>query len=454
VFVTINCGDIIASFPHIHHFIMVEFISDSKTVLDNMGWFANLVTIVSVLLSIKIVVEMAKKLMARCGEKSRERIVKKMNDPDYIEWSREVLRTIYAGSEFVSIYQKNYPAVIFRPGKDFSYPFSDLCYLESTEIDDLRLNSVQSEYLRFLRDTVKRPKMRGFSAKEIVLDAAGLVIAIDARATTYQHNIVTAHILEWELFKRYKKNKEISEDILSELALRSVYHGGNSPNEAILKPSNAYPLISVQALVIYKDYKSPIDVKWKAIVAQRGKNVAIKPELWQIHPAGGFEVYGDQDDDLDLHLTQGFDVSMALLREYAEEIYRAEELDFRSDGRDSGSVLSEPHVEHLVRLIHANKASIDFLGVITDLTVLRHELSFLIVIDDPEYSKYPILGSSEATNIFSMTMAELKNTFSNQKIHSSSAGLLQLAIESDRLALLGISEELAFDLARAPAEAG
>lgn len=433
---------------------MVELISNSKAFLNDLGWFANLVTIVSVLLSIKIVVELVKKLIAMYGKKRREKIVGKMNDPGYIEWSRQVLKTIYAGSEFVSIYKKNYPAVIFRPGKDFRYPFSDLCYLESTEIGELLLTRVQKEYLRFLRDTVKRPKMRGFSTKEIVLDAAGLVIAISARATIYQHNVVTAHILEWELFKLYEKNKEISGDILSELAIRSAYHGGNSPNEAILKPSNAYPLISVQALVIYKDYKSPNDVKWKAIVAQRGKNVAIKPELWQIHPAGGFEVYGDQDDHLDLHLTQGFDVSMALLREYAEEIYRAEELDFRSDGRDSGSVLSEPHVEHLVRLIHANKASIDFLGVITDLTVLRHELSFLIVIDDPEYSKYPILGSSEATNIFSMTMAELKKTFSKQQIHSSSAGLLQLAIASDRLVSLGISEELACDATRTPAEAG
>ncbi|WP_308922080.1 hypothetical protein [Janthinobacterium sp. J1-1] len=76
------------------------------------------------------------------------------------------------------------------------------------------------------------------------------------------------------------------------------------------------------------------------------------------------------------------------------------------------------------------------------LYTLRHELSFLIVIDDPDYCRYPIIGSSEAKRMFSLSMAELKTTFSNQNVNSSSAGLLQLAIESDRLKSLGISSLL------------
>jgi len=161
------------------------------------------------------------------------------------------------------------------------------------------------------------------------------------------------------------------------------------------------------------------------------------------NPAGrGFEVYGHEDDDLDIQLRQGFDVRAALFREYAEELYNVEELSFRSDGRDSGSILAEPHISQLITLIGDNKASMDFLGIITDLTILRHELSFLIVIDDPDYCRYPIIGSSEAKRMFSLNMAELKTIFSNQNVHSSSAGLLQLAIESDRLKSLGISSSL------------
>lgn len=292
--------------------------------------------------------------------------------------------------------------------------------------------------------------MKGFATREILLDEQGRITTLNAQATNYQQNLVTAHILEWELFKRYKKNTEITDEILAELKLRSAYHGGQSPLQAVLKPCDAFPLISVQALVIYNDYKDPNNVVWKAIVAQRQKNVAIKPELWQIQPAGGFEVYGHEDDDLDIQLRQGFDLRAALFREYAEEIYNVEEFSFRSDGRDSGSIFSEPHIAHLIKLIHANKASMDFLGIITDLTILRHELSFLIVIDDPDYSGHPILGSSEAKNIFSLSMSDLKTTFSTQKVHSSSAGLLQLAIESGRLESLGISSSLVNDDVRVP----
>lgn len=423
---------------------MAEIFSQIQRFLNDLGWLANLLALAPVGLGI-MVMGSARKWRSKYKQKKRNLFIQKMNSPAYMEWSQHVLRKIYTGLEFVSVYDKDYPAVIFRPGKEFSYPFDDLCHLTSTEIAHIDLSARQKEYLRFLGDTVKRPGMRGFATREIVLDAQGCVAAVLARATTYQQNLVTAHVLEWELFKRYNDNQQITDGILSELALRSAYHGGKPPLGAVLKPSDAYPLISVQALVIFKDYRDPSHVNWKAIVAQRSDNVAIKPGLWQIHPAGGFEVFGHENDDLDLQLEQGFDVRTALLREYAEEIHRVQEFSF-CDGRESGSILSEPHVAHLLQLIHTNNASIDFLGIVTDLTILRHELSFLIVIDDPEYSRYETSGSSEARSIFRLSMAQLRTTFSTHQVHSSSAGLLQLANASDRLISLGISAELTSDL--------
>ena len=413
--------------------------------LNDLDWLNSLAGLTSILFtcfgSIFFIRRKIVKFFISRQQANRNNMIKEMSSPEYIIWEQRVLSKIYDGLEFVSLYEKTHSAVIIRPGKNFAYPFSELCNLTSTRIDYLEFNPLQKDYLLFLGSTVKRPKMKGFATKEIVLED-GKVVAINARTTNYEQNLVTAHILEWELFKRYDRKKQINDDILSELTLRSAYHGDQLPQAAILKPANAYPLISVQALVIYKDYKDPDNVLWKAIVAQRQKDVAIKPGLWQIHPAGGFEVYGNEDDDLTLQLRQGFDVRTALFREYAEEIYGIDEFSFRGDGRDSGSILSEQHISHLIRLIHAGNASMDFLGIVTDLTVLRHELSFLIVIDDPEYSQYQIRGSSEAKCIFSLGMADLKATFSTHPVHSSSAGLLQLAIETDRLKMLGISEEL------------
>jgi hypothetical protein len=427
-----------------------HYFSELIKFFNDLGWLANLLAVSPIMLTIIPARGRIRKLVKARYSAKRNEINKVMISTPYLEWVLRVTSKIYGGLEFVSLYGKRHPAVILRPGKHFDYPFADLCNLASTEIKPLHLTRSQKAYLRLLGDTVKRPKMKGFATREIFLDKRGLITTINAQATNYQQNLVTAHILEWELFKRYKKNTVITDEILAELTLRSTYHGGQSALQAILKPCDAFPLISVQALVIYKDYKDSNNVGWKAIVAQRQKNVAIKPELWQIQPAGGFEVYGHEDDDLDIQLRQGFDLRAALFREYAEEIYNVEEFSFRSDGRDSGSIFSEPHIAHLVKLIDSNKASMDFLGIVTDLTILRHELSFLIVIDDPDYCGYPILGSSEAKNIFSLSMADLKMTFSTQKVHSSSAGLLQLAIESDRLETLGISLSLVSDNVRVP----
>jgi hypothetical protein len=419
-----------------------HYFSESIKFFNDLGWLANFLAVAPIFLAIIPARGRIRKWLNAGDAAKRNKINKVMISAQYLEWILRVTSKIYRGLEFVSLYGKRHPAVILRPGKHFDYPFTDLCNLVSTEIKPLHLTRSQKDYLRLLGDTVKRPKMKGFATREILLDERGRITAVNAQATNYQQNLVTAHILEWELFKRYKNNKNITDEILEELTLRSIYHGGQSPLQAVLKPCDAFPLISVQALVIYKDYKDPDNVGWKAIVAQRQKNVAIKPELWQIQPAGGFEVFGHEDDDLDVQLKQGFDLRAALFREYAEEIYNVEEFSFRSDGRDSGSIFSEPHIAHLIELIHTNKASMDFLGIVTDLTILRHELSFLIVIDDPDYSRRPILGSSEAKNIFSLSMVELKTTFSSEKVHSSSAGLLQLAIESDRLQTLGISLSL------------
>lgn len=420
-----------------------NYLSEFLKFSNELGWFANITGIVSFFAAIYFASRSRVTEYARKRNHDRRRKTnRKMNDPAYLAWVLRVVSRIYAGLEFVSIYGRKHPAVIFRAGKTFAYPFTGLCQLKSTEIADMKMNPAQKAYIALLGDSVKRPKMKGFATEEIILENGG-VAAVNARTITYEQNLVTAHILEWELFQHYNKSKEITDDILSELTLRSVYHGNRPPAAAILKPSDAYPLISVQALVIYKDYKDPDNVKWKAVVAQRQENVAIKPELWQIPPAGGFEVYGHEDDQLEIQLLQGFDVRAALFREYAEELYNVEEMSFCKDGRDSGSILSEQHIAYLIKLIHSRKASVDFLGIITDLTILRHELSFLILIDDAGYCEHPILGSSESKKIFSMSLDDLRTTFSTQNVHSSSAGLLQLAIESDRLKENGIAALLA-----------
>jgi len=413
---------------------------------SELGWLANLLGICLVILPL---VTFANKLFEYLKERKlnkinnyRYQLSNKMNSDEYLHWQLSFFKEAYSSSEFTTLYGKEYPATIIRTNNKHQYPFKGLCSLESTDIKSFDFNKTQRKYLKYLGDSVKRPKMKGFSVKEVILDSDGLLNSISARATTYDQNLATSHILEWELFKFYERKNGKNISIATDLKMRANYHGSCSPSSAILKPCNAFPLISVQALVIYKDYKDPENIEWKAVIAQRGKDVSVKPDLWQIQPAGGFEVFGHEQDNNNILLEQAFDIRTALLREYAEELYNVDEFSFCVDGRDSSSILSERHVSMLIELINTNSASFDFLGLVTDLTVLRHEASFLIVIDDKDYSKLPILGSSESVKMTSLNLQELKKVFSKEKIHSSSAGLLQLAIESERLINLGISNQL------------
>jgi hypothetical protein len=85
---------------------------------------------------------------------------------------------------------------------------------------------------------------------------------------------------------------------------------------------------------------------------------------------------------------------------------------------------------------------VDYLGVTVDLQLLRPELSFLIVIADGEFCRKPFLASWEAKNLVGIAPHSLRAVLDGGTLHSSSAGLLQLAIESERLRDLGVSDEL------------
>ncbi|MGL6418406.1 hypothetical protein ACSZMW_11480 [Aeromonas allosaccharophila] len=421
--------------------------SDFYRFWNDLGWLANLLGICLLVIPLfNFTKNKASQFDIKRIEANKERrykINKKMNDDCYLKWQLAFFKKVYSESEFVELYNKAYPATIIRSSGKITYPFKGLCRLTSSDVFDFDFDKAQKNYLKFLGDSVKRPKMKGFATDKLILNDNGMIDEIHAKTITYDQNLVTSHILDYELYNFYEKNKNRKEvNIEKDLKYRHQYHGNKSPSLAILNPFQAYPLISVQALIIYRDYKDPENISWKAVVAQRQKNVAVKPEIWQIQPAGGFEIYGDELDDNNLLIEQGFDIKNALLREFAEELYNVEEFVFCPDGRDSNSILTDSHVSALLTLFTQNKATFEFLGIVTDLSVLRHEASFLIVIDDENYSLQPIIGSSESVKISSVNMRQLKDVFSNQKVHSSSAGLLQLAMESVRFRDIGINELL------------
>ncbi len=376
--------------------------------------------------------------------KHRENTFNEINSKEFQEWELKTLKEIYKNTDMVDLYDQTYTAAMIEPAKRFSYPFDSLCTLEDTKIKRISPSKIQKKYLKFLGGTF-RMNMTGFAMTKLDVNNDNKVEHVHAIASDYKSNLITAHILEWELYNLYKKEKDITDfsNIMDKLPLRKSYHGDKPPHQAIFDPSdNALPLISVQGLIIYKDTRSGGDDGWKIVVAQRSSNVTLRPNLWQFQPAGGFEVFGREGEENEILLKQGFDIRTALLREYAEELFRVDEFQHKSDSRDATSVLSEENVARLIGMIKKGTAHMEFIGTVVELAFLRHEMTFLIVIDDEEYCKHGFKGSDESKEIISMSPKDVRNYLSGGNLHSSSAGALQLAMKHPLLIERGITAEL------------
>jgi len=370
-----------------------------------------------------------------------------LSTPAYLEWQQEILETLYCGLEIATVYGRRYPAAIIRPSLRWQYPFSGLCELTEVELPKIQISKKQKAYIKMLGRSLKWPHMKGFALRRIRLDDQSRADVIDVVTTNFLQNVITTHFLEWELYKFYNENRLKLKDldqakILEHLSRRAIYHNGRPGRLAVLEPVSAYPLIGLQALVVFRDTRTSSNPIWRIITAKRSNEVVVRPGFFQFQPAGGFEVYGTEDDDDDYLVSEGFDLTAALFREFSEELFDAKHLQVKPDSRDPSSVLSDPHIQQLLALIDIRKAFVDYLGVVIDLAILKHDLSFMILIADENFCRNPFLGSWEAKNILGIPPQELRSVLSQGMLSGNSAALLQLAMESERLRELGISKDL------------
>ena len=164
--------------------------------------------------------------------------------------------------------------------------------------------------------------------------------------------------------------------------------------------------------------------------------------LLAIPPAGGFEIFGTEIEDED-YVRQQFDIRMALMREFLEEIFGDVEMACEAPKGGSSEQEGAEGYRMLLKALRSGKARIHFLGVVTELGSLRPEFSFLIVLDDIEYFRdlryehtLPsgevakaqwLMARSETRRLQKSQLANLDGLFSTtRKWHSSSIGMLLL----------------------------
>jgi len=370
----------------------------------------------------------------------RKKYYKTLETQEFIMWEYDVLKKIYKEHNFTNILSVDYPIVCYETAAICRYPFEKIynkADLDTNMNTEFKISSrIEKEYSKIVREQIKRPGLPGFMLKKLKLDENNKIISFSANTGTYEQNVYTSHILEYELYKAFvskKINLSLldSDNILELLPLRNNIHKGKTESEVLTTGTGRKSLIGVQMLVLYK-YEHSSKNQYKILFIKRSEDVAAKPGFYQFVPSGGFEIFENEQainnmDMLPYVLKNNYSLDKALFRELVEEIFGEDEFIHNINGVPSDNILANEHVLSIIEMISKKEASFEFLGSTIDLVGLRHELSFILRIDNCDFSKKSFKPNHESSNIETCLISEIEEIGINKKLNQGSAGLLYLA---------------------------
>lgn len=341
---------------------------------------------------------------------------------EFMNFQIEILKKYYGEKYFTEIFGKQFP--IYCTKGEINYPFKNLCNGKIKEDKNIPFKNEKfyKEYKKIIGHNIHRPKMLGFMLEKFKTNESGKIIGMDIWLGTYDQNVYTSHILEYEIydyFLKYRKDEEIN---LEKLEIRNRIHEGKSTEEILTTGVNRASLLGVQMLVIYKDNKTN---RYRVVTIKRSDNVATRPGFYQFIPSGGFEIPGRDRG----RIREKYNVLDALYKEYLEELILGNKGFFEYEG----SVRNEKNIREIEEMINKGTAKLEFLGSVVNLCGLRNELSFVLMIDDPEYSKKHLKfeENDESKKTYCFYVDELENKINLDKLNPTSAGLWKLFIDSN-----------------------
>lgn len=381
---------------------------------------------------------------------AREKYYKGTTEKEFVQWEEKVLKKIYADLPLVDLFAKKHLAVVHKAAEEVYYPFEDKLKkfgkLINLKVPELEQDRMQKRYYNMLSETIRRPNLIGFELDEYVLNADDEIIGFNANVCQYRHTVLTSHILEYELFKMYKKPSkkhlvnDTTEEILNHLPRRQAIHKGQINKDLIIKGKNRHSLLSVQMMIIAKSEKPD---KYCTLLFKRSNEVALKPNYYHIIPAGGYEIFEKQGTENKYIIKQNFDIQLALFRELIEEVFNGKDFEENEQGEAKEIIYKHPAIIDLERMLGEGTAHMQFLGSVTDLTTLRPELSFLLMVDDPDFLKKDNFKINfEGNDLQIVPVEDLKELLEDELLYPSSAGLLELVKNSKLLQERGLAEFL------------
>ena len=349
-------------------------------------------------------------------------------------------------------------------------------------------------YYLLLRDTIRFPYLLGYTLNSFysgktrsnVSALSNKINGVDCNLATYLQNVMTSHIMEYELYRLYIRNrKKISrneynpspKDILDQLPYRktihmAVYKAVNGEDckltenlisekmttAVFTRGDGRHSLLSVQAMLIYpiieKDGATDIR-KYRPFVGRRSDKVAIYKNHLQIVPAGGFEMYERSRNGYNIRsIKNSFNPKLALDREILEELLNEKSFDGKCEtpGKDNVNNIVENH--EFIQIIGDSLDYSKMHGITIDVVYLRHVFSYIMVLKDSnkfrEYlQSHKLILNDEFSATLGGDISIINNFFEKEDCVSlpDSAGLAKIFVKSDIYEALKLMEkDISLDL--------
>ncbi len=395
------------------------------------------------------------RIRAERREKKRRRYHAVIDSEEFVKWRDEVLKSIYGKEYFTHEVEYDFPVYSLECAEPLPYSRFQEFYnkddipfglyrldkdelLDSTSLDDqvpVYPDKRQREKYRKLLVKLKYPKLLGFTLDRYDMTPDGKITHVYPRLGKYEQTVYSSLILEYEMYEAYKKCKGRKNAIFGDwkrhLPLRSKIHDGHTIEKVLFTGVNRYSLLSVQGLIIFFDPNEGAG-EWVTIIATRSNDVTAKAGYDQFPPAGGFELFVDEGDCKKEVIKENYSLRKAFFREYLEELFNKEEFGKPPEGGFQALplIINDEETLAITDMIEEGKAHFELMGSAIDLVNLRHDLSFILRIDDLDFHRNRFAFNHEfAANKRRqrMPLKELdKNLNGKYKICQASVGLYNM----------------------------
>ena len=394
------------------------------------------------------------------------RFYKTLGKDDFRAFKQRVLKRYYTENCVAKINGRTFPAFYFKsvkiiPQQNDIKKYDSFLLLESNKNVNFNFNEREHQsykkryfclYSLVVAKRVIAGNRPGFMLDRLKCDKDGKVESFQVYLGTYAENIYTSHVLEYELYLAYeifngKNVKDCWDKIVKFMKTRNEIHRSILPYRELKTPEETkeflksgagrHSLLGVQMLVLMKEKSENEErERYKLFLIRRSNSVAVAPGYYQFVPSGGFEVFCDCPQGYSKGgIRDNLSAGCAVFREYVEEIFGEKEFEGEGRGHVNEILMKNPRIKEINNMLKKGNAVFEFLGSVVDLTVLRHELSFALVIDDPDYLKNNFKGNAEAANYRFIDDVYLDNfeqkTDIWDNLHCSSAAMWKLFTESE-----------------------